>query len=244
MKKYSPITYVLAGIVVFAVATMIVMNIRAVRAQKTPAQDNTQGNANDDHKEVKEALRRGGYREVAKIKKHYVSNFNPHWDWSSFDMEALTKNSVAVIVGSPTQSKSQLTPNGQLITTEYEVSVQEVIKGKIAQGDTIKISLPGGKVEFEDGTSVELKTPDFEKMTTYNSYVLFLYANRNGSDVFLLTGGPQGLFELPPNGMDVKPHGRPTDPAVKEAKGKNVQAFLEEIRKQAVKWPEPGNCCK
>ena len=239
MKKHSPMAYILVSIIIFASAAIIIVNIRAVRAQRPQVQES----ASDEHEAVKEALRRGGVREAARIKKHYVANFNPHWDWSSFDIEALTKHSAAVVVGTPTQGESQLSADGQLITTNYEVAVQEVIKGNITQGDTIKVSLPGGKVEFEDGTSAELITPDFERMTNNKSYVLFLSTNHNRSDAFILTGGPQGLFELPSNGVSVKPHGLPTDPAVKEVKDKSVQSFLEEIRRQAEKWPTPGGCC-
>lgn len=160
-----------------------------------------------------------------------------------FSLEELTKNSVAVVVGIPIRSKSKLSDSGQSVLTEYEVGVQEVIKGEIGQGDTIKVSLPGGKVDFEDGTSVELNTPGFERMANQSTYVLFLYAKHDGGDAYLLTGGPQGLFEIPSNGANVKPHGRPTDTAVKEVKDKTVQSFLEEVRGQAKKWPKPGKCC-
>ncbi|MDT5123906.1 MAG: hypothetical protein QOC96_3388 [Acidobacteriota bacterium] len=238
MRKHNLTIYVLAVAIIFA-AAIIIINIHAAMAQKTQAQDRT----NDERQEVKEALRRGGYREVARIKRHYVGNIDPHWDWSSFSIEGLTKNSAAVVVGIPVRSKSQLSSNGLSVVTEYEVTVQEVIKGKISQGDTIKVSLLGGKVDFEDGTSVELNTPDFERMANYNSYVLFLTATPDGSGAFKLTGGPQGLFELPSDGTSVKPHGRTIDPAVKEAKDKSIQSFLENVRSQATKWPEPGKCC-
>ena len=45
------------------------------------------------------------------------------------------------------------------------------------------------RVDFEDGTSAELRTRDSEPMLEGKKYLLFLYANRNGSDVYLLTGG-------------------------------------------------------
>lgn len=237
MRKHSPTTYILVVAAIFA-ATIIVINIHATRAQRPQTQDST-----NDEQQVTDALRRGGYRELAKIKGHYVGNIDPYWDWSLFNLEALTKNSVAVVVGTPLRSKSQLSPSGQSVITEYEVTVQEVIKGKINQGDIIKVSLLGGKVEFEDGTSVELNTLGFERMKNYSSYALFLYAKHDGGDAYLLTGGPQGLFELPSDGTSVKPHGRPTDPAVKEAKDKSVQSFLEEVRSQAKKLPKLGKCC-
>src|SRR5438067_7391207 len=122
MRKQSPITYVLVAAVIFA-AAMIVMNIYAVRAEKPEAQ----GSAKDEDQEVTEALRHGGYREAARIKGHYVGNTDPNWDWALFDIEALTKNSMAVVVGIPQRSKSQLSPSGLSVVTEYEVAVQEVI---------------------------------------------------------------------------------------------------------------------
>lgn len=238
MKKYSPRTYIIVAALILS-AAFIVMSIYSVRAQRPQAQDG----AKDKEQDETEALRRGGYRELARIKGHHVGNIDPNWDWSLFNMEELTKNSVAVIVGIPRRSKAQLSPSGQSVVTEYEVGVQEVIKGEISQGDTLKVSLPGGKVDFDDGSSVELNTPGFERMVDNNSYVLFLYARHDGGDAYLLTGGPQGLFELPSNSTNVKPHGRLTDPAVKEAKGKTVQSFLEDVHRLAKRWPEPGKCC-
>jgi hypothetical protein len=228
MKIHSPKTYLLTLTVILATA-VIIINIYSARAQNPQAQN---GSKNKDQEEM-EVLRRGGYKELAKIKGHHVGDIDPNWDWSLFNTEELTKNSIAVVVGIPIRSQSKLSSSGQSVITEYEVGVQEVIKGEIKQGDTIKVSLPGGKVVFEDGTSVELNTPGFERMVNHDSYVLFLYAKHDGGDAYLLTGGPQGLFELPSDGASVKPHGRSTDPAVKEAQGKKVQSFLEEVRSQA-----------
>jgi hypothetical protein len=238
MKKYSATKYLIVFAATLAVA-VIIMNIYAARAQKPQTQD-----SKEEYQKTKEALRRGGYRELAKIKGHYVANIDPNWDLPLFDLESLAKNSVGVMIGIPIKSKPQLSASGRSVITEYDVVIQEVIKGEITQGDTIKVSLPGGKVEFEDGTSVELNTPGFERMVNGRSYILFLYAKHDESNAYLLTGGPQGLFELSSNGTSIKPHGRPTDPAVKEAKDKTVQSFLENVRSLAKKWPKPGKCCK
>jgi hypothetical protein len=58
-----------------------------------------QNSASDDHDAVRDALRRGGIREAARIKGHYVGEFDPHWDFGRFDIEALAKNCAAVILG-------------------------------------------------------------------------------------------------------------------------------------------------
>jgi hypothetical protein len=69
---------------------------------------------------------------------------------------------VAVVVGTPTDSKSQLAAGGELIMTSHDILVQEVIKGNIAPESIIKVKLPGGSVQFDDGTSAEMRTPGFE----------------------------------------------------------------------------------
>jgi hypothetical protein len=196
----------------------------------------------DDHKKVVEAIRRGGYREAAKLKGHYVGTMDPNWDWASFNLETLTKNSTAVIIGVPQQNKGSLSSSGDMITTDYDVRIEELIKGNFPVGTNVKVSLPGGRVDFEDGTSADLQTPEFERMVNGRRYVLFLYANRNGSDILLLTGGPQGLFELAGNGK-IKAHGRATDPAVKEVQTKNDEELLNDLRMYSRKWPKAQGCC-
>lgn len=202
-----------------------------------------QSSGSDDYIKVRDALRRGGLREAAKLKGHYVQDFDPHWDFGRFDIERLTKNSTIVVVGMPTQKVgSRLTPNGQSIVTEYEVVVEESIKGSISQGSTINVLLPGGRVEFGDGTSAELRTPTFEHMEVNRTYTLFLNESGNDPGNYTLTGGPQGLVEIV-NGTTLKSHGRETDPVSKQLKDKNEESFLEEVRSSAEKWPQPGKCC-
>src|SRR5215510_14858903 len=64
-----------------------------------PSQDPAkQKPSSDDALALREAFRRGGLREVAKLKGHYVGEYNPHWDLL-LSLETLTKDSAAVIVG-------------------------------------------------------------------------------------------------------------------------------------------------
>lgn len=197
----------------------------------------------DEQKKMTEAIRRGGYREAAKIKGHYVGTVDPYWDWASFNLETLTKSSAAVVIGVPERSKGQLDSNGEMIVTQFDVRVKETIKGTHAENSVIKVALLGGRVDFEDGTSAELRTPDFEPMLEGRNYLLFLYANRNGSDVYLLTGGPQGLFELKGQ-AGIKAHARSSDPAVKEVQNLSEDSLREKVKDYARKWPESQQCCK
>jgi hypothetical protein len=225
---------------VVALNILMCLSTLPTRGQQT----NRQTLAPDDFIQIRDALRRGGYREAAKVKGHYVGEFDPHWDFGLFDIESLTKNSVVVVVGVATGAlPSRLAANGQLIVTDYEISVRETIKGKGLAGGKIKVSLPGGKMEFEEGTSAELRTPQFEQIKVRRTYTLFLTEDQTEPGVFTLTGGPQGLVEIATGGAPVKSYGRPTDPVFEEVKELDAESFLHLVRSQGKKWPQPGKCC-
>lgn len=221
-----------------AIATLII-GAGGARGRVSFAQDN---NASD-RDAIREALRRGGLREAAKLKGHYVREFDPHWDIGRFDVEALTKNSAAVVVGIPAKAQAtRLASEGQLIYTDYDVIVREVMKGKVAAGDTIKVGLLGGRVRFEDGTSAEVETPMFEHAKVGRTYVFFLYEDGSAAGTYALMGGPQGLVEI--DGGNVKSHGRPADPVAVQSRGMRKEAFLREARERSKQWPEPAKCCQ
>ena len=158
-----------------------------------------------------------------------------------------------VVVGVPLDNRSKLSTAGFIAETVYDVKIQEVLKGEgFRPGDTVKVALPGGKVRFEDGTTAETVTPEFEKMRNGGTYVLYLGTRPAGNGalypdsrvvVYNLIAGPQGLFELSTEGK-VRSHARPTDTVAKETKDKHVTMFLTEARALAEKYPRPGKCCK
>lgn len=206
--------------------------VKVVKSQET----NTKSTAS-----TVEAIRRGGLREAARIKGHYVGSGNV-CSWLKYDLESLTKNSASIIIGTPISSTSQLTADGQSITTKYQVKVKESMKGTLLPDEMVQVSLPGGKVVFEDGNSAEIKTPDLEQMEESKTYILFLSQDKSAAGSFNLTGGGQGLFELLSDKLMVKPHGHFSD-VVQKYKNKDIEEFLEEIRAAVRKHPEVSSCC-
>jgi hypothetical protein len=208
-----------------------------------PSQDPApQKPSNDDAVALKEALARGGLREAAKLKGHYVAEYDPHWDWNQFSVEALTKTSAAVIVGRVTKKLDARLSEGIVIYSDYEVTIEEVVKGDIKQAGTIVLTVPGGRIDFEDGTSAEQITPKFEPPHVGRTYALFLTEEAAVPSVFFLSGGPQGIFDID-GSAGVKSHARPQDPSAIETKGKDRESFMKNVREQARKWPKPGKCC-
>jgi hypothetical protein len=231
MKQTKATKKTLLIISFIAITLISIIGIGSVWARFPGTQQSD--NANDQQALVR-ALRHGGLREAAKLKGHYVGDWDPNWDFSQLGVEALTKNSAAVIVGVATKKLgSRLAGEGKVILTDYEVSVQETIKGEVTPGGTITVSLIGGRVEFEDGTSAELRTPKFEHIKPGGLYTLFLSESQDGtSGRYTLTGGPQGLVELVDDNT-VKSHGRPTDPITKESMEENSILRLVLVRARA-----------
>ena len=150
------------------------------------------------------------------------------------NLSALVGESAAVLIGTPQTNISRLTADGTNITLDYQVKVEYVYKGNLRESDIITISLPGGMVKFEDGSTAEVRTPGFRKMQDGKTYALFLATK--GNNAFVPLGGPQGIFEIPTTNVTraVKSHTLiPTDPMVKY-NGMNVKDFFKELR-QAVK---------
>lgn len=193
-------------------------------------------------KELLDAIRRGGLREAARRKGRYVVKMDPTWDWSNFDLESLTKKSAVVLIGEATESKPQLNRDGDALSTEYQIAVSEPLKGSFRQGNTIQVAMLGGLIEFEDGTSAEVQTPGFERMSKGKKYLLFLTINNNGSAVLLPTGGPQGVFEI--TGKQIKYFGRSTDQIGTQIKDKDSQSLMERVREYAARWPNAEGCCR
>jgi len=188
-----------------------------------------QNQATQDAIALREAFRRGGLREVAKLKGHYVGEYDPHWDLL-LSLETLTKDSAAVIVGRFTKKLDARIPDSRVIFTDYQVAVEELIKGDIKQSETV-VTLPGGRIVFEDGTSAEQLTPYFDQPRIGRAYTLFLMREKAVPGVFFLFGGPEGMFDIE-DSAGVRSHGRADDPAAVETKGMSRELFLRKVREQ------------
>jgi hypothetical protein len=182
---------------------------------------------------VVDAVRRGGLREAAKLKRHYVSTQRTT-GWAKYDLEALTQTSSDIIVGSPRFASSALTASGEGIVSEYDVTIDQTLKGNLNRSNLIRIEVPGGKVTFDDGSSAEIQTPDLGPIKENETYVWFLKSKDNEPQLFQLIGGGQGLFEL--SESLVKPRGDKVD-TVQKHKDQRAADFLDSIRMTIQKHP-------
>jgi hypothetical protein len=172
-------------------------------------------------------------RERAKQAGRYVTQQAPKRSAVFADLAGLSDSSSAVIVGIPEDNISTLSTDGKNITIDYRVKVMYVYKGALREGETITVSLPGGMMAFEDGSTAEVRTPWFRKMMNGKAYALFLTATSN-SGQFVTTGEAQGLFEIPmtlKDSMIIQTHsGLPGDPISKYST-MDARDFLRELRR-------------
>ena len=232
------------GILIAAICLLISASfVISARGSRPLQQSATQQPSNDELRALKEAFARGGLREVARLKGGaYVFDRDPYWIYGKFDIESLTKNSAAVIVGRFTKQLDGRLIDGRVINTDYEVAVEELVKGDLKQAKKIVVTVPGGRFVFDDGTSVEELTPKFEHPHIGHAYALFLMEETAFPSIFFLAGGPAGLFDIE-DSASVKSHGRPDDVEAVETKGKSRDEFMKNVREYARKWPKPGRCC-
>jgi hypothetical protein len=167
----------------------------------------------------------------AKTDRRFILTESPVGPGRYVNLSALVGESAAVLIGTPQTNTSKLTADGTNITLDYKVKVEYVYKGNLRESDMITISLPGGMVKFEDGSTAEVRTPGFRKMQDAKTYALFLATKDNKA--FVPTGGPQGIFEIPTTNVTraVKSHTMvPTDPMLKY-NGMNVKDFFKELHR-------------
>lgn len=226
MKQKTVLNYFSITLAVLLGAAVLVI-LGATRRQPTPAvADQT-------------------LKAKAKDDRRFILTANPVEPGRYGSLSQLVSESSAVIIGTPESNISKLTADGTSITLDYQVQVEYVYKGTLRENDVVTINLPGGMVKFDDGSTAEVRTPGFRKMQDGKTYALFLAAKDN--NVFVPTGGPQGIFEIPTTTVtrSIKSHTLvPNDPMLKY-NGINVKDFFKELRRAVKdntgKWTGPLN---
>jgi hypothetical protein len=173
-------------------------------------------------------------REKARRDRQHVVFANPNGVKRFKNVDMLVQDSTLIITGTIERQASRFSsPEERSIITDFQVRVENVLKGDAAHGEYLTVREPGGRMQFEDGSSAEVRMPDFwESPAVGKRYTLFL--KQKGS-VYLLFGGPQGLFEIS-HADTVIPQVSAEDTLTKQYNGKRSADFLEEVQ-QATKHP-------
>jgi hypothetical protein len=176
-----------------------------------------------------EALRKpDGVHQAAKLNGGIFHMSGPTYGWVRFTtLESLAESSDMAFIGIPTSSENKLIDQGRSIVTEYKMNVQEPIQGKVNTDQVVAVDLPGGKVEFDDGSKADLELAGYPRLEIGHKYVIYLQLLKP-LPIYEPTGGPEGIFELKPNGK-VSPFATPefTQAAAENDDGLE---FIEKVR--------------
>ena len=163
-------------------------------------------------------------RVLASQSGNYVSYAQPSMFPKYTDLNQLMAASTDVVIGTAGGNICKLSPDEAFITTDFQVTVNTVLRGSLPVGSTIRVKLPGGRAGFNvpcasppciNPVTAEIRVPWFKKMTEGKQYYLFLVgvAKSSGQTYagFYPTAGPQGVFEIS-NGAVTSNSGRLRDP--------------------------------
>ena len=147
------------------------------------------------------------------------------------NVEELAKRSDLIVVGRTLGHRPSLRPDGKFITNDFLVKVQDVIKGNVAGGESIFISVPGGAYKFSDGTYAALIPANYREAEDGATYVFFLTKKKPNS-VFkghTLASETQGMFAFRDGRVDPADL-VVSDPVVMKYRGLGAAAFLQQVR--------------
>lgn len=217
IRNYVNTKFALLTLLVVAVSSLAFAAITTAKrtAVAPPAADAK------DPRSLHEKAKRGGGK--------FIGNADFNDAAKKINLNHLAKDSDIVVIATTESNVCKLLPNGRMITTDYRVRIEDALKGSVTAGDTLTVSLPGGKIGFEDNSTAEVQTPWFKKMVNNQRYILFLQANPSAGS-FVTTGGPQGVFEIPAKGQEVLSHSGIKDDPVREHHKSKPKDFLKKLR--------------
>jgi len=161
-----------------------------------------------------------------------VWRYRPNHSVIYANVEELAKRSDLIVVGRTRQHLPALTPDKKFVTDDFVVHVQEVIKGDVAAGKDMVISLPGGAYKFPDGTFAYVMAAHYKPAEKGGIYIFFLKTKKKLSGIkgYQLSSATQGLFGFK-NGQVEPADQFATDPIVVRYRGMSAAAFLAEVHK-------------
>jgi hypothetical protein len=178
--------------------------------------------AQDDNSTLHERAKKAGGRIVWR--------YRPNQSVTYANIEELAKRSDVIVVGRTVGHKARLRSDGKLITQHFVVRVYDVIKGDVANRQSLIVSVPGGSYRFPDKTSAVVIPTSFKPPANLGIYAFFLREKGPDSEVYDLVSESQGIFDL--TSGKVQPASLVQGlPVVTKYREMGAAAFLKEIHK-------------
>lgn len=198
------------------------------------------------------ALRQGGLKAAAAASG---GEYTSRTEWLTdiaYTLPSLAAEADVVLIGTLGEGVGHLSASGEYITTDFRMTVEKSLKGKLLPHSTVVFQVMGGKVVFEDSSSATIETKGFIRPNAGARVVIFgkrfpdgdrlmtpvIRAYANGAPVFRLVGMGRGVYELPDDDNDkIKMNAiGATDAHARRLRGLNRGQFIAELE-QAVRGP-------
>lgn len=173
--------------------SVVLLTLAALFATSPTSGQNTSKQAEAEyHQRVARALSDLTLHDAAKIRGHVDAVTREHT--LPFSLAALVANSQIIVRGHAIANHTVMPPNQKTLFLRYEIEVDEVLKG--SPGKSVSVVTPGGRWQFEDGTTAEVRRLGFPPLDPEGSFYLFLRPAVFFPDAFQPTGGPQGVYQI------------------------------------------------
>jgi hypothetical protein len=126
----------------------------------------------DQSKLQRELLESGDLEGAARVTGHIVDRRLVHSGVID-DFETLAGVSSDVIVGSVDIGLSEFVPGNSYVTSKYTFSVEDVLKGELQKGASVRLELLGGRTSFPGGTWAETKLVSFRMPIRNERFLVF-----------------------------------------------------------------------
>jgi hypothetical protein len=199
------------------------------------------GRGVDVSKLERDARRKGGLREAAKVTGHYRSAVAAEPENNVENIYQLVDWHELIVVGRIVGNRGWLTGDGDAIVTDYSVAVEASLKGPAVR--EITVSILGGRVAFEDGTTATLIST-MRAPVNGERYVLFLGptfyavtpAQRQAAKGPIYTPShlALGVFELDSD-LRIQPKAAPRHPLRHAYGGMAESEFIAVIKRTVVR---------
>ncbi len=148
-------------------------------------------------------------------------------DWRSpVSLETLVSESKLIAIGHIQKNISTSKQEWPWMTTDYQVKIQQVIKGDAPTDPVITVLMPGGMITDSDGVLFSAVTPPVTMMMNQRYYIIFLKPSEWSPTGYSPVRGSQGIFEIPQNGNPrVISYAK-----IPPSEGEELAGFLETIR--------------
>jgi hypothetical protein len=151
------------------------------------------------------ALRSGGLSAAAALVGHYKGLADYYITFAN-DLQDMAPQSDLIVLARVVSAKpARLSEDASEISTDYNFTIEERFQGFMFSGDELRVRIPGGAVQFENGTIAEWWLRRLPPLQPGDELILFLKTISGETGVFIPATGYTSVFLFDGEGRVASP---------------------------------------